>query len=372
MSENEKYLSEQIITYIGNKRSLLDEIEKEIIKVKKSLNKDKLVCMDLFSGSGIVARMMKKHSSLIMANDLEQYSYLINSCFLSNKETFNEEEYKKYLDYVNEKCTSQPIEGIITKNYAPKDENNICKEDRVFYTKDNAIYIDSFRKYLEDVPEPYKSFMLCQLVTEASIHANTSGVFKGFYKNSDTGIGMYGGKGQNALKRIKGKIEIKVPVFSNYSSDYKAYKEDAVALSKKISADLTYIDPPYNQHPYGSNYFMLNTIIKNDIGSDLSRVSGIPKDWNHSVFNYKRTALTSFEEIINNLNSKYVVISYNNEGFISFDEMKDMLSKYGKVSARQIKYNAFRGSRNLNERSIYTNEYIFTLKKEINWNESTW
>ena len=365
MKEAKSYLSEQIITYIGNKRSLLDDIEKEIIKIKKKTGKDKVVCLDLFSGSGIVARMMKQHSDLIMANDLEQYSYLINSCFLSNKDEFNEEKYIMYLKMVNEKCITKPIEGIITENYAPKDENNISKSDRVFYTRENAIFIDSFRHYIDEIPEPYKSFLLCQLITEASIHANTSGVFKGFYKNSDTGIGMYGGKGQNALKRIKGKFEIKVPVFSNFKTNYKVYHEDAVELAKKISADITYIDPPYNQHPYGSNYFMLNTIINNNIGNELSKVSGIPKGWNHSVFNYKKTALSSFEEIISNLDSKYIVISYNNEGFISFEEMKTMLEKYGLVSARQIKYNTFRGSRNLNERSIYTNEYIFVLEKEI-------
>ena len=361
--ENKEFLTEQIITYIGNKRSLLPELEKEILEVKRILNR-KMVCVDLFSGSGIVARLLKQYSSLIIANDLEQYSYLINNCFLSNSKDFHEKKYLYYLNCVLERCEEDPVEGIITKNYAPKDENNITKEDRVFYTRKNAIFIDSFRTYLEDIPEPYKSFLLCQLVTEASIHTNTSGVFKGFYKNTDTGIGMYGGKGQNALKRIKGDIVIKKPIFSNFTCEYRVYREDAVSLSKYIEADLIYIDPPYNQHPYGSNYFMLNTIIDNKINSELSKVSGIPKKWNHSVFNYKTSALSSFEEIISNLKSKFIIISYNNEGFISFDEMNEMLKKYGNVKSRQIKYNTFRGSRNLNNRNMYTHEYIFVLRKD--------
>ena len=49
--ESKEYLSEQIITYLGNKRSLLKEIEKEIIKIKKKLKKEKIVSCDLFSGS---------------------------------------------------------------------------------------------------------------------------------------------------------------------------------------------------------------------------------------------------------------------------------------------------------------------------------
>ena len=361
--ESKEYLSEQIITYLGNKRSLLKEIEKEIITIKKKLKKEKIVACDLFSGSGVVARMLKQHCSLIIANDLEEYSYLINKCYLSNKNDFDFEEYNKYLDYLIVKCELEPFIGLITETYAPKDENNITIEDRVFYTRENAIFIDSFRKYLDEVPPPYRDFLLCQLITEASIHTNTSGVFKGFYKNKETGVGMYGGIGQNALKRIKGKIVIKTPVFSNFESDYSVTKLDAIELSKLVVADVVYIDPPYNQHPYGANYFMLNVIINNSINSKISKVSGIPDNWNHSAFNYKKTALESFEKIIKNLQATYIVISYNNEGFITYEQMVQMLGKYGKVLTRRIKYNAFRGSRNLKGRDLYTNEYLFVLKK---------
>ena len=60
--ENNEFLTTQIITYIGNKRSLLGNIEKEILEIEKKIGKQKMVCADFFSGSGIVARMMKKHS----------------------------------------------------------------------------------------------------------------------------------------------------------------------------------------------------------------------------------------------------------------------------------------------------------------------
>lgn len=61
--ENKDFLTTQIIIYLGNKRSLIGNIEKEVEEIKKKLEKKKLVCADLFSGSGIVARMLKKHSS---------------------------------------------------------------------------------------------------------------------------------------------------------------------------------------------------------------------------------------------------------------------------------------------------------------------
>ena len=45
--------------------------------------------LDLFSGSGSVARLMKQHSSFLYANDIEEYSYILNTCYLANKKEFN-------------------------------------------------------------------------------------------------------------------------------------------------------------------------------------------------------------------------------------------------------------------------------------------
>ncbi|MBP5359729.1 MAG: DNA modification methylase, partial [Treponema sp.] len=60
---------------------------------------------------------------------------------------------------------------------------------------------------------------------------------------------------------------------------------------------------------------------------------------------------------------KYIIISYNSEGFISFEEMFEMLQKYGEVKTVEIPYNTFRGSRNLRSRDTYVSEYLFVLKK---------
>ena len=365
-NESAEYLSKQIITYIGNKRELLNEIDEEVSYISKRLKKDKLVCLDLFSGSGIVARLLKHRCSKIIANDLEAYSKVINECFLSNKSEFDEALFAKYLDEINKRIVEKPIIGIIRNNYSPKNDKKITINDRAFYTNENAVYIDSFRYYIDEVvPENYKKYFLALLLTEASIHVNTCGVFKGFYKDPDTKIGKYGGKGENALTRIMGKVCIDAPVLSNFESDYEVYQKDANDLASEITGlDLVYLDPPYNQHPYGSNYFMLNIILKNRIGGNMSRVSGIPDDWSHSIYNSKQTALNGMRDIVSKLDTKYVLVSYNNEGFISFVEMKKMLSEFGNVKERRIKYHTFRGSRNLRERNIYTNEFLFLLEKE--------
>lgn len=365
-NENPDFLKTQIITYLGNKRSLIKNIEKEVEEISKKLNKKKMICADIFSGSGIVSRMLKSHSSLLIANDLENYSCVINSCYLSNKSEYPQKKCNKIREEIIKSCENKKITGIITQNYAPKNDENIQRGERVFYTHENAILIDTYRKLIDDfvLEENLKKYFLAPLITDASIHVNTSGVFKGFYKDKNTGIGCFGASGKNALPRIFGKIELKEPVFSNFESDLQIFQKNAVELSNEIkNLDIAYLDPPYNQHPYGSNYFMLNLILKNQLDVEISKISGITQDWNRSVFNKPKFALNAMEEIISNLDTKFAIISYNSEGFISFEEMKTMLKKYGKLKTVEIKYNTFRGSRNLRERNIHVSEFLFILEK---------
>lgn len=361
--ENEMFLTSQIITYIGNKRSLLGFIGDAVAIVKKNLKKEKLDVVDIFSGSGIVSRYMKQHSSKIIANDLEDYSYVLNKCYLSNKNEIDMDELISWYNYLKENLDGELNDGIISEMYAPKDINNIKFGERCFYTTRNAKYIDTARQLIENVPKQYRIYFLAPLLTEASVKNNTSGVFKGFYKNSKTGIGQFGGNDENALSRIKRDIDLPFPVFSNYNCDVEVYKEDANELVKKLDlVDLIYMDPPYNQHPYGSNYFMLNLIDKYEIPKEISKVSGIPKDWNRSKFNQSREALKTFENLCKNAKAKYLLISFNNEGFIKKEEMINMLSKIGKVTIMEKKYNTFRGSRNLNNRDIHVKEFLYLVE----------
>lgn len=361
--ENEMFLTSQIITYIGNKRSLLGFIGDAVAIVKKKLKKEKLDVVDIFSGSGIVSRYMKQHSSKIIANDLEDYSYVLNKCYLSNKNEIDMDELISWYNYLKENLDGELNDGIISEMYAPKDINNIKFGERCFYTTRNAKYIDTARQLIENVPERYRIYFLAPLLTEASVKNNTSGVFKGFYKNSKTGIGQFGGNDENALSRIKRDIDLPFPVFSNYNCDVEVYKEDANELVKKLDlVDLIYMDPPYNQHPYGSNYFMLNLIDKYEIPKEISKVSGIPKDWNRSKFNQSREALKTFENLCKNAKAKYLLVSFNNEGFIKKEEMINMLSKIGKVTIMEKKYNTFRGSRNLNNRDIHVKEFLYLVE----------
>ena len=366
MKENNGYLTDQIITYLGNKRSLLDFIGKSVDIVKKELDKDKLITADLFSGSGIVARFLKQYSSELHVNDLENYAVTISRCYLTNKSDIDEEELEKWYKHLKKGLIESKLKsGFITKLYSPEDDENIKAGERVFYKSRNAKYIDTERKMLDKIPEPYKTLFLGPLLYEASNRTNTSGVFKGFYKNSETNVGQFGGNGKNALKRILSDIEVKKPILSNFDCKVYIHQDDTVELVKKLpKMDLVYLDPPYNQHPYGSNYFMLNLINDYVEPEKVSKVSGIPEKWNKSDFNKKNTALAMMNSICENIKAKYVLISFNSEGFISFEEMVKMLSSYGSVRVFDKKYSTFKACRNLRNRDLYVKEYLFLLKKE--------
>jgi adenine-specific DNA-methyltransferase len=127
--------------------------------------------------------------------------------------------------------------------------------------------------------------------------------------------------------------------------------------------DIAYLDPPYNQHPYGSNYFMLNLLLDYSYPEKTSKISGIPENWNRSPYNKGNHALKALTYLVENINAKYVIISFNSEGFISIDQMRDMLKKIGRLEVLETKYNAFKGSRNLKTREIHVKEYLYLLEK---------
>lgn len=363
--ENPEYLTSQLITYIGNKRSLLTFIGSAADSVRSRIGKDKLDVIDLFSGSGVVARYFKRYSRRLVANDLEPYCEITNRCYLANRPEIDLKQLRTIHEDLTDRLHRGPlIRGVIATNYAPEDDTKIMPGERVFFTSRNARYLDTARALIDEVPQHLQHFFLAPLLSEASIHANTSGVFKGFYKDAATGIGKFGGSNSDALLRIKGEITLPLPVFSNFSCDVEVDRSDANTLVREVGEfDLAYLDPPYNQHPYGSNYFMLNLLLKNTEPTALSRVSGIPTDWQRSDYNRPQAAHSAFLDLVENLSARFILVSFNSEGFISQDGMVDLLSSVGNVDVLETKYNTFRGSRNLRNRSIHVKEFLYLVEK---------
>ena len=364
-SDYPDYLSKQLITYIGNKRSLLGHIDKAVSKVKERLGKSRLRVFDAFAGSGVVSRFFKRHADLLVSNDLENFAAVAGRCYLRNHSSVNLDHLRNVVDDLNERVESTDFApGFIEEFYSPRDENRITVEDRVFYTRSNARRLDNYRRLLDCVDPAYRDLLLGPLLSEASVHANTSGVFKGFYKDRTTKIGKFGGSNGDALCRIKGRIDLDVPVLSRFECDVEVHHEDANELAGRLRGlDLAYLDPPYNQHPYGSNYFMLNLLVDYKKPEHVSTVSGIPADWQRSDYNVRSRCLSRLADLIRKLDASFILVSFNDEGFIPPEEMRQMLAQVGTLEVIEIPYNTFRGSRNLRGRSIHVTEQLFLIER---------
>jgi len=386
MEFNSPYLTEQIIAYIGNKRKLLPLIYKAIENAGICPNEN-VKFFDVFSGSGVVARFAKFLGMEVFANDWEYYSYVLNRGFLDFDASDIPEIFGMQENFENllEKINALPYPSIenqyISKYYAPKEfdvEKTDYKTERLFYTRENGLAIDKIRNYIEETyssfrqaQEPHDSekifyLLLAILLYEGATHTNTSGVFKAFHKE-------FGGHGKDALSRIMKKIELHYPVLIDSKAPVHVFQENANELARKVKKiDIAYLDPPYNQHQYGSNYHLLNTIAKWDkipepleLNSKgiLKKKAAIREDWvnTRSDYCYRDSAEKSFEDLIMNLDARFIFISYSTDGIIPFEKMREICTKRGRLSLVTNEYTTYRGGKQSNKRQNTNIEFILSI-----------
>jgi adenine-specific DNA-methyltransferase len=381
MNLNSNYIEKNLIAYIGNKRRLLPLIENAIEKTGVlNSKKDNFTFLDLFAGSGSVSRLAKNLGFETHTNDWEFYSYIMNKAFLELDADFLKNSFKKFngianvVEILNNLTDLKEEDKYISKFYCPEDDKNPdVNNERMFYTNFNGKKIDVIRAKIDEwknndfINEDEKTLLLALLIYEASTRSNTSGVFKGFHRG-------FGGTNGDALGRILKKLELSVPALIN-GKKCSVYREDAVSLSEKMKMmkfDVVYLDPPYNQHQYGSNYHLLNTIALNDKPSvnkeifiDGKKVnkSAIRRDWvkTKSSFCYKDTAKEDFKNIIKNINADHILVSYSSDGIIPFTEMLEILSSKGKLDIVLSEYVKFRGGKQALTTEVRNIEFVIMV-----------
>jgi adenine-specific DNA-methyltransferase len=386
--ESQSYINQTMLTCIGNKRRLVHHISRIMEDVKRILGKRKLTTVDGFSGSAVVGRALSYSSEMIYSNDMEYYAYLISKCSLETPTSEQQERVRNHIRRMNEisdEVFRNPIkfqEGIIAKHYAPKETENIQDGERCFYTRENALIIDTLRSYIFSLnEEDIFAYLMVPLLCKSSIHTNTSGVFRGFHKKN--GIGCFGGAGGKSLGRIKGQIKLDMPVWrwnSRTSGEAQSAETRFQAHCSNMNfnelikmlpgdIDLIYPDPPYNQHSHGANYFMLNLIASDDKQNekaltDVSPISGVPKFWKRSDYYYKQSALKAMKEVIEMglSKSKFLLISYNDEGFIGEEEWTSLFTDLD-TKKYEIEHGTFGGCRNFKNRNAKVTEILFLVSK---------
>jgi len=254
--------------------------------------------------------------------------------------------------------------GFIERLYAPDDDDDIQEGERAFFTRRNAKIIDNLRLGIDDADEHLRDLLLGPLLAQVSLRSNTAGHFRGFYKGP-AGVGQFGGRTKDKLYRICGDVVMSPPILSKHECDWCVTCQDAVELVGRLDdIDVAYFDPPYNQHPYGSMYFMLDLVTSYEEPTTVSKVSGIPPDWNRSEFNVRAKILRAFERLVADVPAKFALVSYSNEGFVTHDELLGLLKQHGSVEVISKSHAAYKGGkRHLVSKSAMVDERLYVLEK---------
>jgi len=326
----------QNIGYIGSKYSLLEFIHEKITENIPDIN-DKVFC-DLFAGTNIVSIYFKDKVKKIITNDIEHYSYVLASAYMTN-ENVNQDK----IELLNDE---KGIKSNIFNYYCENGESK-----RLYFNENNGLKIDAIRTKIEELTISKTEYyiLLSSLIEASDKVANTTSVYGAYLKKLKN----------SAIKPLTLK-EINIKIVEGQQND--VYNMDANQLVKNISGDILYIDPPYNHRQYGSNYHVLNMISKYDFSTKPKGVVGLI-DYNKSDYSSKVKAKKSFLDLITNSNFKHIFISYNNEGIVSKDEMEEMLYNFGKIIIYEKKYKTYKADKNRNNKSKNTVEYLFYLKK---------
>ena len=341
------------INYIGSKKSLLDKIEsvlKQNIKLKSSL-----VFGDLFSGTGVVGEYFnQKYGMQIISNDSEYYSFILNYAKL--KCPYNEKLHRIFKRW-NKWLNKISQDGLFSQNYAHHDlSQNVIKNspNRNFFLLENAQKIDGIRILIEryylkkQINKSEYFFLLASLIVSTDKVANITSVYGAYLKN---------------LKSIARKsfqfqpihCYSQIPIFEKN----QIFQKNILEIDL-LTYDICYLDPPYNNRQYSKNYAPLNflSIYKREL--EVYGKTGLIRDSFISSFCRKKTALESFQFLLDRIKSKYLLISYNSEGLLTLSQLKTLFEKYGTVKIYEFPYKRYQSQKKAPFYKI--KEYLFFIK----------
>lgn len=352
------YVFSQLIPYIGNKRKLLHLIAEAVAFTACGGG----TFVDLFTGSTVVARWAKRSGYRVIANDWEPYSYEIarGTVALNSAPPFAAfGGARRVFEHLN---TLEPQYGYVARHLCPADdENPDVERERMFFTQANGRRIDAIREQVHAweaaglLSADERAYVLAGLIYAVSYVSNTSGVFKGFHNG-------WGGKTATALYRIRSAMTLAAPVLLDNGQENLASRRDAGALALRLAdlADrermIVYVDPPYNQHPYGSNYHVLNTVALWDkpplnpcilVDGKTRDKSAIRKDWRterRSAYNSTKTAADAFAQLVAAIDARWLLVSYSTDGNIPPASLLAPLAGRGDLHVFAARYKRYRVS----------------------------
>ncbi len=323
MSSTSKNYKSSLINnrrYLGNKYKLLSFIKNVVDNECVEVNS----IADIFAGTGAVSSAFAEKQ--LITNDLMYSNYICNLAW------FGKENYRPEI----------VIDKIIAYNLLEINEENYMTENfsDTFFSRHDCAKIGYIREDIQKlytqgkINERERALLITSLLYAMDKIANTCGHYDAYMKN---------GKYEKSL-------ELYVPEASNDNhSENISYNIDANSLVANISADLVYIDPPYNSRQYCDAYHVLENVAR----WEKPEVFGVARKMNRAKMKSAyctQKATSAFEELISNINAKYILFSYNNmatkgndrsNAKIADEDILRILEAKGKVKVFSENYKAF-------------------------------
>jgi len=349
------------MNYIGSKLSLLNFLEGSI---KKVVDKNCDTFCDLFAGTGVVGSHFKRKGYKIIANDIQYYSYVLNRHYIGNhQELFFSKLAKEIPELKNIEIKNRKIfvcdylsdlkgvKGFIYKNYC-FGGTKYKKEPRQYFSDKNGMRCDAIRQKIEcwknknAISDDEYYFLITTLLESIDKYANTASVYGAFLKK--------------LKKTAQNNLVLKPAELIINQQKHKVYNDDINNISEKIEGDILYLDPPYNQRQYATNYHLLETIAKYD-NPKIHGKTGLRDYWDQKSLYCSRTQVKKiFKDLISKAKAKYIFLSYNNEGLMTIKDIKKIMSLRGKYGSFTKRHNRFKAdkSKNRNYKANETVEYL--------------
>lgn len=306
--------------YLGNKYKLLPFITKVVDKECFNIKS----IADIFSGTGAVSSAFKDKE--IITNDLMYSNYICNLAWFSSQK-YNQQIIIDYIVKYNSK--SEYEDNYMTENFA-----------NTYFSYNDCSKIGFIREDIEQnycnrkINDRERAILITSLLYAMDKIAKTCGHYDAYRKGAE----------------FDTSLELFVPLAEVHNnSNNKCFNIDANELVKKISADLVYLDPPYNSRQYCDAYHLLENVAR----WDKPVVFGVAKKMNRDKMKSKyctQSATEAFEDLIKNIHAKYILLSYNNmatkgngrsNAKISDEDIMRILQNKGTVKVFSEEYKAF-------------------------------
>lgn len=329
--------------YTGSKYKLMEWIRTLIVD-----NCEGKIFFDVFAGTGVVTEYMINDYEKYIINDFLYSNEVIYKGFLL-QENYDMDKLIKIVGKYNKTNKTKLKDNYVSTNFGDK-----------YFNKDDAKLIGKIREELEisiskkEISSKEYYILLSSLLYSIDKIANTCGHYDAYRKIDNI--------------ESKFKYELILPKKLDKKQKIEIYREDSNVLAKEIKADIAFIDPPYNSRQYSRFYHVLENITKWE-KPELYGTALKPKEENMSEY-CKTSAPKAFKDLIDNLNVKYIVVTYNNtynskssssKNKITLEEIKTILDEKGKTKVFDKPYKFFNaGKTELKNHK----EYVFITKVE--------